>query len=252
MCVPPVHRALRAADLPHRRQEPVSPGLLAVALARGGWRRRGIPSGSVDRACLSGRSSHAARAYICVFALERRRRPASPARWRCIRSGASILAAIILGEPIGLNLALARSRSSAHLDRNQSPRKVNLLRRDSPAPQPDMSERIGVLDRVLSSTFGGTPAAVARYVIGARTRSRSRRSARHRSRRAAAARADAAHRLRAARSDRHGLLGVMFFAVFFVFYNIALGFTTTAPRRARALDPAALDDGDRCLLARNR
>lgn len=91
-------------------------------------------------------------------------------------------------------------------------------------------ERIGVLIAVLSSTFGGTAAAVTRFMIDG---------------------ADpvtlAAFRfgigvlvllpialLSRAKFPRGrdwigvGLLGLMFFAVFFVFYNVALGYTTAA------------------------
>src|SRR5262245_24991446 len=93
-----------------------------------------------------------------------------------------------------------------------------------------MGERIGVLIAVLSSTFGGTAAAVTRF------------------------RSDGADPVTLAafrfgigvlvllpiallsrgKFPRGrdwigvGLLGLMFFAVFFVFYNVALGYTTTA------------------------
>jgi len=104
-----------------------------------------------------------------------------------------------------------------------------------------MSETIGVLIAVLSSTFGGTSGAVTRYVVGivdpvtlaafrfgigvvvllplavmARSRFPSGR-------------------------DWIGTaaLGVMFFAVFFVFYNIALAYTTAA-RGALALSTLPL------------
>ena len=93
-----------------------------------------------------------------------------------------------------------------------------------------MNDRIGVLIAVLSSTFGGTAAAVTRYIVGSLDPVTI-----------------AAFRfgigvmvllplvllLRVAvprRRDLAGvsLLGVMFFAVFFVFYNIAMGYTTAA------------------------
>jgi drug/metabolite transporter (DMT)-like permease len=104
-----------------------------------------------------------------------------------------------------------------------------------------VSERIGVLIAVLSSTFGGTAAAVTRFVIGAVdpvTLAAFRfgigvlvllplalvlRSVLPRGRDWVGA----------------GLLGVMFFAVFFVFYNIALAYTTTA-RGALALSTLPL------------
>jgi drug/metabolite transporter (DMT)-like permease len=93
-----------------------------------------------------------------------------------------------------------------------------------------MSERIGVLVAVLSSAFGGTAAAVTRYVvvsIDPVTIAAFRfgigvmillplalltRSVLPRGRDWLGA----------------GFLGVMFFAVFFVFYNIAMGYTTAA------------------------
>jgi drug/metabolite transporter (DMT)-like permease len=104
-----------------------------------------------------------------------------------------------------------------------------------------MSERIGVLIAVLSSSFGGTAGAVTRYVVGV---------------------VDpvtiAAFRfgigvivlLPIALAIRCPLprgrdwlgvscLGVMFFALFFVFYNIALSYTTTA-RGALALSTLPL------------
>ena len=106
-----------------------------------------------------------------------------------------------------------------------------------------MNDRIGVLIAVLSSTFGGTAAAVTRYIVGSLDPVTI-----------------AAFRfgigvmvllplvllLRVAvprRRDLAGvsLLGVMFFAVFFVFYNIAMGYTTAARGCARAVDAAALD-----------
>ena len=104
-----------------------------------------------------------------------------------------------------------------------------------------MSERIGVLIAVLSSTFGGTAAVVTRFVVGTIdpvTLAAFRfgigfllllllalllRSPLPRGR------------------DWIGaaLLGVMFFAVFFVFYNIALAYTTAA-RGALALSTLPL------------
>ena len=104
-----------------------------------------------------------------------------------------------------------------------------------------MSERIGVLIAVLSSSFGGTAGAVTRYVVGvidpvtiAAFRfgigvlvllpiALAMRSPLPRGR------------------DWLGVscLGVMFFAVFFVFYNIAMGFTTAA-RGALALSTLPL------------
>jgi drug/metabolite transporter (DMT)-like permease len=104
-----------------------------------------------------------------------------------------------------------------------------------------MSDRSGVLIAVLSSTFGGTAAAVTRFAIGASDPVTL-----------------AAFRfgigflllgplalLLKSRLPRGrdwvgaGLLGVMFFAIFFVFYNTALGFTTTA-RGALALSTLPL------------
>jgi drug/metabolite transporter (DMT)-like permease len=102
-------------------------------------------------------------------------------------------------------------------------------------------ERIGVLIAVLSSTFGGTAAAVTRYSIGTVdpvTLAAFRfgigfivllplallwRSAFPRGR------------------DRIGasLLGILFFGMFFVLYNIALGYTTAA-RGALALSTLPL------------
>jgi drug/metabolite transporter (DMT)-like permease len=104
-----------------------------------------------------------------------------------------------------------------------------------------MTDIIGVLIAVLSSTFGGTAGAVTRYMVGALdpvTLAAFRfgvgfaillplalisRSALPRGR------------------DWAGVLalGIMFFAVFFVFYNIALAFTTTA-RGALALSTLPL------------
>jgi drug/metabolite transporter (DMT)-like permease len=104
-----------------------------------------------------------------------------------------------------------------------------------------MSEHFGVLIAVLSSSFGGTAGAVTRYVVGVIdpvTIAAFRfgigvivllpialvmRSPLPRGR------------------DWLGVscLGVMFFAVFFVFYNIAMGFTTAA-RGALALSALPL------------
>lgn len=93
-----------------------------------------------------------------------------------------------------------------------------------------MNDRIGVLIAVLSSAFGGTAAAVTRYIVVTLDPVTI-----------------AAFRfgigvmvllplvllLRSAVPRRRdligvGLLGVMFFAVFFVFYNVAMGYTTAA------------------------
>jgi drug/metabolite transporter (DMT)-like permease len=113
--------------------------------------------------------------------------------------------------------------------------------RDSKRNNQAMNDRIGVLIAVLSSAFGGTAAAVTRYVVGTIdpvTIAAFRfgigflvllplavllRSALPRGR------------------DWIGvtLLGVMFFAVFFVFYNIAMGYTTAA-RGALALSTLPL------------
>jgi len=107
--------------------------------------------------------------------------------------------------------------------------------------RPRMNERTGVLIAVLSSSFGGTAGAVTRYVVGVIdpvTIAAFRfgigvivllpialvmRSPLPRGR------------------DWLGVtcLGVMFFAVFFVFYNIAMGFTTAA-RGALALSTLPL------------
>ena len=104
-----------------------------------------------------------------------------------------------------------------------------------------MNDRIGVLIAVLSSSFGGTAGAVTRYVVGVIdpvTIAAFRfgigvivllpialvmRSPLPRGR------------------DWLGVscLGVMFFAIFFVFYNIAMGFTTAA-RGALALSTLPL------------
>jgi drug/metabolite transporter (DMT)-like permease len=104
-----------------------------------------------------------------------------------------------------------------------------------------MNETVGVLIAILSSTFGGTAAAVTRYAVGTIdpvTLAAFRfgigflvllplalmlRSALPRGR------------------DWIGvvLLGLMFFAVFFVFYNIAMAYTTAA-RGALALSTLPL------------
>ena len=94
--------------------------------------------------------------WLWIFALNR----ATPTRVASTMAmhpiSASILAALIIGEPIGLNLARRRDRGARrHLDRGER----------SPG-RPAMSERLGVLIAVLSSTFGGMAAAVTRYVVG--------------------------------------------------------------------------------------
>jgi drug/metabolite transporter (DMT)-like permease len=115
-------------------------------------------------------------------------------------------------------------------------------------------ERIGVLIAVLSSTFGGTAAAVTRYSIGTSTPSRSRHFA-SASALLCCSRCALLWRSAFPRGrDRIGasLLGILFFGMFFVLYNIALGYTTAA-RGALALStPAALDDDwwQRCLARR--
>jgi drug/metabolite transporter (DMT)-like permease len=104
-----------------------------------------------------------------------------------------------------------------------------------------MSERIGVLIAVLSSSFGGTAGAVTRYVVGVIDPVTI-----------AAFRFGigvlvllpivlAMRSLLPRGRDWLGVscLGVMFFAIFFVFYNIAMGFTTAA-RGALALSTLPL------------
>jgi len=104
-----------------------------------------------------------------------------------------------------------------------------------------MSERLGVLIAVLSSTFGGTAAAVTRYVVGAID---PVTIAAFRFGIGVAVLLPLALLLRSALPRGRdwigaGLLGVMFFAVFFVFYNIAMAYTTAA-RGALALSTLPL------------
>ena len=104
-----------------------------------------------------------------------------------------------------------------------------------------MNERIGVLIAVLSSTFGGTAAAVTRYVVGAID---PVTIAAFRFGIGVAVLLPLALLLRSALPRGRdwigtGLLGVMFFAVFFVFYNIAMAYTTAA-RGALALSTLPL------------
>ena len=103
-----------------------------------------------------------------------------------------------------------------------------------------MSDRIGVLIAVLSCTFGGTAAAVTRYVVGASIRDDRGVSLRHRRRGAASVALLLRSPLPRGR-DWIGVaaLGVMFFGVFFVFYNIAMAYTTAA-RGALALSTLPL------------
>jgi len=104
-----------------------------------------------------------------------------------------------------------------------------------------MNERLGVLIAVLSSTFGGTAAAVTRYVVGAID---PVTIAAFRFGIGVAVLLPLALLLRSALPRGRdwigaGLLGVMFFAVFFVFYNIAMAYTTAA-RGALALSTLPL------------
>jgi drug/metabolite transporter (DMT)-like permease len=104
-----------------------------------------------------------------------------------------------------------------------------------------MSERVGILIAVLSSTFGGMAGAVTRYVVGSID---PVTIAAFRFGIGVAVLFPLALILRSAfprGRDWIGtaLLGVMFFAVFFVFYNIALGYTTAA-RGALALSTLPL------------
>ena len=104
-----------------------------------------------------------------------------------------------------------------------------------------MTDRIGVLIAVLSSTFGGTAAAVTRYVVGAID---PVTIAAFRFGIGVAVLLPLALLLRSALPrgrDWIGVacLGVMFFAVFFVFYNIAMAYTTAA-RGALALSTLPL------------
>jgi len=91
-----------------------------------------------------------------------------------------------------------------------------------------MNDRLGVLIAVLSSTFGGMAGAVTRFVVGTVD---PVTIAAFRFGIGVAVLLPLALLLRSALPRRRdllgaGLLGVMFFAVFFVFYNIALAFTT--------------------------
>jgi drug/metabolite transporter (DMT)-like permease len=103
------------------------------------------------------------------------------------------------------------------------------------------SERAGVLIAIASSTFGGTAAAVTRYVVGTID---PVTIAAFRFGIGIAVLLPIALMLRSALPrgrDRIGvaLLGTMFFAVFFVFYNIAMAYTTAA-RGALALSTLPL------------
>src|ERR1044072_3549168 len=104
-----------------------------------------------------------------------------------------------------------------------------------------MTDRIGVLIAVLSSTFGGTAAAVTRYVGAAMD---PVTIAAFRFGIGVAVLLPLALLLRSALPrgrDWLGVaaLGVMFFGVFFVFYNIAMAYTTAA-RGALALSTLPL------------
>ena len=103
------------------------------------------------------------------------------------------------------------------------------------------SERAGVLIAIASSAFGGTAGAVTRYVVGTID---PVTIAAFRFGIGVAVLLPLALMLRSALPrgrDRIGvaLLGVMFFAVFFVFYNIAMAYTTAA-RGALALSTLPL------------
>lgn len=104
-----------------------------------------------------------------------------------------------------------------------------------------MNERTGVLIAVLSSTFGGMAGAVTRFVVGIVD---PVTIAAFRFGIGVIVLLPLALMLRSALPhgrDRFGvaLLGVMFFAVFFVFYNIAMAYTTAA-RGALALSTLPL------------
>lgn len=93
-----------------------------------------------------------------------------------------------------------------------------------------MSERVGVLVAVLSSAFGGTAAAVTRYVVASVD---PVTTAAFRFGIGVMVLLPLALLARSALPRGRdwlgtGLLGVMFFAVFFVFYNIAMAYTTAA------------------------
>jgi drug/metabolite transporter (DMT)-like permease len=104
-----------------------------------------------------------------------------------------------------------------------------------------MRDRLGVLVAVLSSTFGGMAAAVTRYVVGTVD---PVTIAAFRFGIGIVVLAPLALILRSALPrgrDRVGVgaLGILFFAVFFVFYNIAMSYTTAA-RGALALSTLPL------------
>ncbi len=104
-----------------------------------------------------------------------------------------------------------------------------------------MNERLGVLIAVLSSTFGGTAAAVTRYMVGAID---PVTIAAFRFGIGAMLLVPLALMLRSVLPRGRdlissALLGVMFFGVFFVFYNVAMGYTTAA-RGALALSTLPL------------
>src|SRR5436305_225053 len=104
-----------------------------------------------------------------------------------------------------------------------------------------MNDRVGVLIAVLSSALGGTAAAVTRYVVGSLD---PVTIAAFRFGIGVMVLLPLALMLRSAfprGRDWLGvaLLGVMFFAVFFVFYNVAMAYTTAA-RGALALSTLPL------------
>jgi drug/metabolite transporter (DMT)-like permease len=104
-----------------------------------------------------------------------------------------------------------------------------------------MTETIGVLIAVLSSTFGGMAGAVTRFVVGSID---PVTIAAFRFGIGVAVLLPLVLILRSAFPPRRdwvgvALLGVMFFAIFFVFYNIALAYTTAA-RGALALSTLPL------------
>jgi len=104
-----------------------------------------------------------------------------------------------------------------------------------------MSETIGVLIAVLSSTFGGTSGAVTRYVVGT-IDPVTLAAFRFGIGVAVLLPLSLVLRSRFPRGrDWFGVttLGVMFFGVFFVFYNLALAYTTAA-RGALALSTLPL------------
>ena len=104
-----------------------------------------------------------------------------------------------------------------------------------------MSETLGVLIAILSSTFGGTSGAVTRYLVGAID---PVTLASFRFGIGFVVLLPLALMLRSKLPQGRdligaALLGVMFFAVFFVFYNIAMRYTATA-RGALALSTLPL------------